>query len=107
MRRAESERMKLLERYGRSELTQKAFAAQEGVSVSTLQFWLRKAAKREPKVEASSVPRFLPIEVVASPALKAQAGGEQMEAALQSGIRLRFRVGTEPRYLAELVSALG
>jgi hypothetical protein len=106
MRRAD-ERLKVLERYRRSELTQREFAAREGIALSTLQYWLYRGSKREPKVEASSVPRFLPIEVVASPALKAQGGGAQVEAALPSGVRLRFPVGTDPRYLAELVGVLG
>ena len=53
-------------------------------------------------------PKFLPVEVVASPALKARDAEEQLiEVATCSGLRLRFEVGTEIRYLAELLAAIG
>lgn len=99
--------MQLLEKYEQSGLTQKEFAAQENLSLSTLQYWLYKRSKSHSKIDVNSSPRFLPIEVVASPALKAQADGEVIEAQLRCGARLRFVVGTDTRYLAELFAALG
>jgi transposase-like protein len=44
--RTAAQRQSILQDYRRSQLTQKEFGAQAGVSVSTLQAWLRKASAR-------------------------------------------------------------
>ncbi len=51
-----AQRDKILRRYQRSQLTQKEFAAQAGIGVSTLQSWLRQA---EP-TQAEGSTGFLP-----------------------------------------------
>jgi len=96
---------RLLEELEASGLTQKEFAAQKDVSFASLQYWLYKRDKLASKIDVNSGPRFLPIEVVASPAPKARPG--VLEAALPGGVVLRFVVGTDTRYLAELFAALG
>lgn len=97
----------LLAEFEQSGLTQKEFAAQKDVSLSTMQYWMYKRAKLASKIDVNSPPRFLPVEVVSSPAPKARAGDEVLEAALRSGVIVRFCVGTDTRYLAELLAAIG
>jgi transposase-like protein len=94
-----------LEESGR---THKEFAAAKGVSVSTLQFWvykLRREARR------ASAPALLPVEVVASAAPLARqaapSGPGLLEAALPSGVVLRFSSGTDVTYLRALLAELG
>jgi hypothetical protein len=45
--------------------------------------------------------------VVASPAPEARAAGEHFEVALASGVVLRFATGTDARYVADIITALG
>ena len=102
-RRGYSEWVKLIEDFEKSGSSLDDFAAKLGVKPSTLQFWFYKLRK-----QASRAPRFLPVDVVASAAPKArQAMSEQMELALASGALLRFCVGTDVRYLAQVIAALG
>ena len=94
--------IELVSEYKKSGLTQKDFAAQHQVSYNSLQFWLYKLRR-----EADQSRRFLPVSVVASPAPKArQTTSGWLEAMLPSGLRLRFEVGTDARYLAQLFNAL-
>ena len=93
-------------------MSHKDFIAKHDVPLGPFQFWLYRTRKKAPirtsESDSDSSPRFLPIEVVASPA-KSRAGGdvEFIELGLRSGTRVRFAVGTDIRYLAELLSALG
>src|SRR4051812_2479645 len=96
----------LIAEYQTGELTQKEFVTKHGVALSTFLYWLYKRRKLESKIDGNSPAAFLPIDVVASPALTARDGA-LCEAALRSGVTVRFAVGTDPRYLAELVAALG
>lgn len=99
--------MELLKEFESSELTQKEFVAKHDVPLGTFQFWLYKKAKQK-KLESNSARKFLPVEVVASPVPLARAGGRDVvEASLRSGVTMRFAVGTDTRYLAELLAALG
>ena len=95
-----------------SRQTQKEFAAARGVSVSTLQFWvykLRREARR------AAAPQLLAVEVVSSTALAARQGAAAavrgpsaapLEAALPSGVVLRFSPGTDVDYLRAVLAAL-
>ena len=67
-----------------------------------------QAPERAPAPEDS---RLVPVRVVASAAklratVVAVSGGELVEIALPSGIRVRFPVGTDPRYVRSLAAAL-
>ena len=93
--------VKLVGEYEAGELSQPEFAAQHQISVHSLRFWLYKL-----RLEAKKSTRFLPVSVVASAAPAArEAVAEWMEATLPSGILLRFPVGTDSRYLAQLFAA--
>lgn len=98
---------KLISEFEQSQLTQKEFCAKQDVSMSTFQYWLYKRSKLDSKFDVNSRTAFLPVEVVASPASKTRAGDGFIEASLRSGLTLRFTVGTEPSYVAELLAALG
>lgn len=99
--------MRLITEFEQSHLTQKEFCAQQGVSLSTFQYWRYKRSKLESKFDVNSRGAFLPIEVVASPAPKAREEAGIIEAALRSGVLIRFAAGTDTVYLAELLAALG
>ena len=101
-----NEWLKLVEEFRAGELEQKEFAAKHDVSLGTFRYWLCKKA-RQLQTEANSGPKFLPVSVVASPAPKARGTPGELEATLRSGVTLRFPAGTDSRYLAELVAALG
>jgi hypothetical protein len=114
---------KLVADYEASELTQREFASERGVSFSNLRNWiyrLRQESRplvtkppassgqgptRAPRKERS---RLVPVRVVAS-APKArllEAVPQLLELALPSGVMVRFPPGTEPSYLRALISAL-
>ena len=95
----------LISEYEGGELEQKEFAAKHDVSISTLQYYLYKFRKESSIRSSESRAAFLPIEVVASPATQSRAG--LIEASLPSGVHVRFTIGTDTRYIAELVAALG
>ena len=80
--------------YEQSGLTQKAFAEQQQMSVSTLQLWLAQSRRQHSQL--------LPVQVVnAQPSFSAF-----IELELRDGARLRFTTGTDTAYLAQLVRAL-
>ncbi len=106
-----------------SDLSQREFATERGISFSNLRNWLYRLRKESrplvpesakvsgqapERARARPSSRLLPVRVVAS-APKARQRGESdglLELALPSGARLRFPVGTDPRYLQELAAAL-
>jgi hypothetical protein len=98
---------RLIQEYAQSGLQQKEFVAKHDLSLGTFQYWLYKRGKSDSKFDGNSSPRFLPVQVVASPASKTRGAQQVVEAALLSGTILRFVVGTDTQYLAELFAALG
>jgi hypothetical protein len=118
---------KLVADYEASELTQREFATERGISFSNLRNWIYRLRKEsrplvsEPVKVSGQVPergaaaegsRLLPVRVVASAAKPrraasaAAAGDAFLELALPSGARLRFPAGTDLKYLRALASAL-
>ena len=92
------QRDKLVERYLRSALTQKQFAAQVGIGVSTLQAWLRKAAMK-PNGGGSG---FLPAPNLFSGARPAPAYRIEWP----GGLSLEVRAGFAGAELAALLAVL-
>ena len=117
---------KLVADFETCDLTQREFATERGISFSNLRNWLYKLRKesRPLRSEPAKVPgqapertpapegsRLVPVRVVASAAkprrpVVAGDGHEMLEVALPSGIRVRFPVGTDPRYVRSLAAAL-
>jgi hypothetical protein len=114
---------KLVADYEASDLTQREFASERGVSFSNLRNWIYRlrqesrplvtkapassgqAPSRRPRKERS---RLVPVRVVAS-APKARlldAVPRMLELGLPSGVVVRFPPGTEPAYLRALISSL-
>ena len=118
---------KLVADYEASELTQREFATERGVSFSNLRNWIYKLRKetRPLVTEAAKVPgqaparapatgalRIVPVRAVASSPKARRAAAAALstdgllELALPSGARLRFPAGTAPEYLRALAAAL-
>jgi hypothetical protein len=121
---------KLVADFESSDLTQREFATERGISYSNLRNWiyrLRKESRplvvteateaKEPgqgpdQAEAKRASRLVPVRVVASARNARQrtaavlAGDGLLELALPSGVRLRFPAGTDLGYLRALAAAL-
>ena len=118
---------KLVADFESSDLTQREFANERGVSFSNLRNWIYKLRKesrplvptapKEPgQAPAEAVSeeglRLQPVRVVASAAQRRAAkaangaGDTQLELVLPSGARVRFPAGTDLLYLQALAAAL-
>ncbi len=118
---------KLVADYESSDLTQREFAVERGISFSNLRNWiyrLRKEARpivpegaKEPRQASPDPPRdedsrLVPVRVVASAAKRRSAvaghrdGDGLLELVLSSGARVRFPAGTDLGYLRALAAAL-
>ena len=101
-RRGVAERRRLLTRYERSGLSQKAFCQRHGVALSTLQYWRRRARD----TDQEPTPTFVEI-----PQVTGTAGVRSVEAAvfieLPGGVRLEVPAGTDAQWLSGLLRAMG
>lgn len=97
-RPTQEQRETILRAYRRSQLSQREFAAQAGIGVSTLQLWLRKSATRSSGAETAfvQVPNLL--GQAASPAL--------YRLRLPGGIDLEMGSGFRTEELASLLQVL-
>ena len=95
---APARREEILQRYQQTALTQRAFAAQAGVSVSTLQSWLRKAAARK----AAGQTQFIALPQVKGPLSAAPA----YRLVWPSGVALEVRAGFAAAELAAWLQLL-
>jgi transposase-like protein len=91
-----AQRKKILEDHRQTQLTDKAFAAQAGVSVSALYAWRRKAAAEKPDASFVAVPNLLS-PAPAAPAYRLQWPG---------GLSLEVRPGFSSQELAALLQLL-
>ena len=117
--------IKMVADYELSGQTQREFSEKRGISIYQLRYWvyslrsearpLTTKAEREAAVitakskEALKRTHFLPVEVVASPALSARAATTVpaiLEVAFPGGASLRFPVGTDTDYVKKLISAM-
>jgi hypothetical protein len=114
---------KLIADFEGSDLTQREFASQRGISFSNLRNWIYRLRK-ESRPLAGAAPassgqaparaptrrrsRLVPVRVVASAAKprSKEASSQLLELALPSGVAVRFPPGTELSYLRALVAAL-
>ncbi len=120
---------KLVADYESSDLTQREFANERGVSYANLRNWIYRLRKEsrplapepEPEKASGQAPaakkpsrdlQLRSVRVVASAAKRrtrepAQRDGDNfLELVLSSGARLRFPVGTDLRYLQAIAAAL-
>jgi len=96
--RTAAQREQILRDYRQSQLTQKQFATQAGLSVSTLQAWLRRAPGRPASLGSTfvAVPNLLSV-AAAPPAYRLQWPG---------GLSLEVRAGFVSQELAALLQLL-
>ena len=114
---------KLVADFEGSDLTQREFASQRGISFSNLRNWiyrlrkesrpLAEAAPASPGQAPARAPtrrrsRLVPVRVITSApkAPPVETRSPLLELALPSGAVVRFPPGTEPSYLRALVAAL-
>jgi hypothetical protein len=99
---------KRVEKWKRSGLTAKAFAAQAGISASSLAWWRWKlgAEAKSKNRHRRRTPTVEPLSFVEVPqaAMSAMEGAIELE--LPSGVRVRVPAGFDPSALARLVAAL-
>ena len=99
--------MKLLSEYETSGLQQKEFCAKHDLSLSTLQYWLYRRSKKSGS-QSGLATKFLPVEVVPSPALSARRAQPTSGVTVEfpSGVRVHLSSDVPARYVAELVAGL-
>ena len=98
--RNRAERAAAAARFRRSGLTRTAFAAEEGVSLSTLQRWLRESAGR------ASEPRAF-VRLVATSSGGGRAAGSGSGIAVSAnGFRIEVEPGFNPSVLAGVLVAV-
>jgi transposase len=113
---------KLVADFEVSDLSQREFATQRGISLSNLRYWIYRLRKEsrplvtEEAKRSGQAPergaikegsRLVPVRVVASaPKARRPEAEGLLELALPSGTRLRFPAGTDPKYLRALAAAL-
>jgi hypothetical protein len=92
----------MVAQYQRSDLTQRAFCAQAGIPISTLQWWLvqtrREAASRTP---ATFTEIAMPAAAPSGPAGSGSAWA--VEIVTSRGITLRLRESVAPAVLRDLL----
>ena len=95
----QAQRSQLLQEYHRSELSQRSFAAQAGIGLTTLQLWLRKAATPAPVPG----PKFIQIP---NPLGSAPAAAWAYRVQLAGAMQVEVGSGVEPEQLATLLRLL-
>jgi len=97
-----SQWVRIAEQFEQSGLTQKQFAQQQGLPLSTVQSWIYRRRRQASRSQVPPV-RLLPVEVGTAPV--PDRGG--LELVTPKGVRLRVPAGTDVDYVAGLVAALG
>jgi hypothetical protein len=97
----ELEWVRVAEQFESSGLTQREFAEQRGLVLSTLQSWIYRRRRRVSRAGAEPV-RLLPVQVSAA----SPSASNLLEVLTTSGARIRFAVGTQVEYVARLVAAV-
>jgi transposase-like protein len=101
-RRGVAERRQLLDLYERSGLSQKAFCLRHDVTLSTLQYWRRRARDADQELR----PSFVEVPQVTR-TVRALSGEAAVIIELPGGTRLEVHAGTDARWLSGLVRAMG
>ncbi len=97
-----SQWVRVAEQFEQSGLTQKQFAQQHQLPLSTLQSWIYRR-RRQVSAAPPAAMRLLPVEVTARPAVEARG----VEILIPGGVRVSFEAGTDVEYVARLVKAVG
>jgi len=102
-----NDRKRLLKRYESSGVSQKQFAREQQIPISTLLYWVRRAGR-----ESAAAARGALIEIP-SKTLKTASAGKPIEAVaegvdirLPNGLELRVTAGTTASWVVELLQGL-
>ncbi|MDC0711289.1 hypothetical protein POL68_22660 [Stigmatella sp. ncwal1] len=93
--------VRIAEQFEHSGQTQKQFAQQHGLPLSTVQSWIYRRRRQASAVRVPAV-RLLPVEV-AEPTVSSEG---KVEVLTGRGVRVSFALGTDVSYVARLVAAL-
>ncbi len=103
-RRSKAEWLELVRRYEESGQSQTKFAAENGLTLCSLGYWVRES-REKPRDQTA----MLPVRVVASTAPLAREPGRnraEIEAVLPDGLRLSFPRGSRPQMIASVIARL-
>lgn len=92
----------LVAKFETAGLSQAKFASQARVGLPAFRYWLYKVRREEASTAAPSVPRLLPVELLA-PAVTLSEPSIEVDVAT---LRLRLVGAADPEYVASLVGAL-
>lgn len=110
MRRARDSWISLVEQFGRSGLTQEAFATERHIPVGTLRSWIYRLRREQNDAVATESTPILPVRVVASAAPVARqpeaAVAPAIEVKVGATLRIRFPPGTPSSVIADVVALL-
>ena len=101
-KRGVAERRQLLDRYERSDLSQKSFCQRHGIALSTLQYWRRRARD----TDQEPTPSFVEIPQVSGMA-RALSSEAAVVIELPGGVRFEVPTGTDAQWLGGLLRAMG
>jgi|SRR4051794_10045495 transposase-like protein len=93
-----AQRLRVIQDYLRAQLSQKDFAAQAGIGLTTLQSWLRKSARARPAPQA----KFLPVPNL----LNAAPARSAYRVHLAGGIQLEVYPGFRPEELTAMLRVI-
>lgn len=93
--------IRVAEQFEASGQTQREFAQQQKLPLSTLQSWVYRRRRQEAGTQSPAV-RLLPVELSSS----LGAASSCVEVRTRSGARLSVEPGTDVEYVARLVAAL-
>ena len=102
VRRSREEIALLLEELSSSSKTQREFARDRGIALSTLSSWLRRG--RQPNQRRESAQIALPVKVSAAPT--GGSRGQSFEVRLPSQVEIAVPQAFDPRALRELLRAV-
>lgn len=97
----ELEWIRVAQEFEASGLTQRQFAEQRGLVLSTLQSWIYRRRRQESQPGGEPL-RLLPVQVTAG----SPSTGSLIEVLTSGGARVRFAAGTDVEYIARLVAAV-
>ena len=95
--------------YHQSELTQRDFAEQSGISLSTLQLWLRKSAQKETVTTVSEAPasrtksHWIEAGFLATTSSPSSAA---IELEFPDGVLLKFSSEVDPEQVVQIIRGL-
>ncbi|MDC0742945.1 IS66 family insertion sequence element accessory protein TnpA [Polyangium mundeleinium] len=107
---AERRWRRIVEKWRRSGLPAREFAAQQGLSPYTIYWWSSRLGKQDAAQgtdsPAATIPKLLPVEIVDEAPLTSQPPPAALEVVLPHGEVIRVLLGADLTQLGRVVAAL-